>query len=55
MNLWRRLGYPEAALADSDRALADAREIGQAATLTGQPHAGVQRQHDFSVAAGVAL
>jgi len=27
------LGYPEAALADADRALKDAREIGQAATL----------------------
>jgi predicted ATPase len=27
------LGYPEAALADADRALRDAREIGQAATL----------------------
>ena len=27
------LGYPEAALADSDQALKDAREIGQAATL----------------------
>ena len=32
INLWM-LGYPEAALADSDQALADAREIGQAATL----------------------
>ena len=30
--LWL-LGYPEAALADADRALKDAREIGQAATL----------------------
>jgi predicted ATPase len=30
--LWA-LGYPEAALADSDQALRDAREIGQAATL----------------------
>ena len=30
--LWS-LGYPEAALADADRALKDAREIGQAATL----------------------
>ena len=30
--LWL-LGYPEAALADVDRALEDAREIGQAATL----------------------
>jgi predicted ATPase len=30
--LWL-LGYPEAALADSDRALKDARQIGQAATL----------------------
>ena len=30
--LWM-LGYPEAALADADRALNDAREIGQAATL----------------------
>jgi class 3 adenylate cyclase/predicted ATPase len=30
--LWA-LGYPEAALADSERALKDAREIGQAATL----------------------
>jgi predicted ATPase len=30
--LWM-LGYPEAALADSDRALSDAREVGQAATL----------------------
>jgi predicted ATPase len=30
--LWR-LGYPEAALADTDHALNDAREIGQAATL----------------------
>jgi predicted ATPase len=30
--LWS-LGYPEAALADADQALADAREIGQAATL----------------------
>jgi class 3 adenylate cyclase/predicted ATPase len=30
--LWL-LGYPEAALADSDQALRDAREIGQAATL----------------------
>jgi predicted ATPase len=30
--LWM-LGYPEAALADRDRALKDAREIGQAATL----------------------
>ena len=27
------LGYPEAALADADQALKDAREIGQAATL----------------------
>ena len=27
------LGYPEAALADADHALEDAREIGQAATL----------------------
>jgi len=27
------LGYPEAALADSDQAIRDAREIGQAATL----------------------
>jgi predicted ATPase len=32
MALWL-LGYPEAALADADRALMDAREIGQAATL----------------------
>jgi DNA-binding response OmpR family regulator/class 3 adenylate cyclase/predicted ATPase len=31
-NLWL-LGYPEAALADADRTLKDAREIGQAATL----------------------
>jgi predicted ATPase len=31
--LWL-LGYPEAALADTDQALKDAREIGQAATLT---------------------
>ena len=30
--LWM-LGYPEAALADADHALKDAREIGQAATL----------------------
>ena len=30
--LWM-LGYPEAALADAERALTDAREIGQAATL----------------------
>jgi hypothetical protein len=30
--LWS-LGYPEAALADADHALKDAREIGQAATL----------------------
>ena len=30
--LWS-LGYPEAALADADRAIGDAREIGQAATL----------------------
>ena len=30
--LWL-LGYPEAALADTDRALKHAREIGQAATL----------------------
>ena len=30
--LWM-LGYPEAALADADHALRDAREIGQAATL----------------------
>ena len=30
--LWL-LGYPEAALADADRAISDAREIGQAATL----------------------
>ena len=30
--LWM-LGYPEAALADAERALRDAREIGQAATL----------------------
>jgi hypothetical protein len=30
------LGYPEAALADSDQAISDAREFGQAATL---PHA----------------
>ena len=30
--LWM-LGYPEAALADADDALKDAREIGQAATL----------------------
>jgi hypothetical protein len=27
------LGYPKAALADTEQALADAREIGQAATL----------------------
>ena len=27
------LGYPEAALADADQALKDAREIGQAVTL----------------------
>ena len=32
--LWL-IGYPEAALADSNRAIADAREIGQAATLMG--------------------
>ena len=32
MALWL-LGYPEAALADADHALKDAREIGQAATL----------------------
>ena len=32
MTLWS-LGYPEAALADSDQSLTDAREIGQAATL----------------------
>ena len=32
MALWM-LGYPEAALADADHALKDAREIGQAATL----------------------
>jgi predicted ATPase len=32
--LWL-LGYPEAALADLDQALTDAREIGQAATLMG--------------------
>ena len=31
-SLWC-LGYPDAALADADRALGDAREIGQAATL----------------------
>jgi hypothetical protein len=30
--LWL-LGYPDAALADADRALKEAREIGQAATL----------------------
>ena len=30
--LWM-LGYPEAALADAEQALKDAREIGQAATL----------------------
>ena len=30
--LWM-LGYPDAALADAERALKDAREIGQAATL----------------------
>ena len=30
--LWL-LGYPEAALADTEHALKDAREIGQAATL----------------------
>jgi hypothetical protein len=30
--LWL-LGYPDAALADPDRAISDAREIGQAATL----------------------
>ena len=38
MLIWRSqalwfLGYPEAALADADHALKDAREIGQAATL----------------------
>jgi hypothetical protein len=38
---------------DDAMELADAREIGQAATL-GQPHAGVQRQHNLA-AAGVAL
>jgi hypothetical protein len=32
MALWM-LGYPKAALADTEQALADAREIGQAATL----------------------
>ena len=32
MALWM-LGYPEAALADAEHALKDAREIGQAATL----------------------
>ena len=32
MALWV-LGYPEAALADADHALKDAREIGHAATL----------------------
>ena len=32
LGLWM-LGYPEAALADADHALKDAREIGQAATL----------------------
>jgi hypothetical protein len=33
------LGYPEAGLADADRALKDAREIGQAATLMyASPH-----------------
>ena len=32
--LWT-LGYPEAAVADADQAVTDAREIGQAATLTG--------------------
>ena len=31
-SLWM-LGYPEAALADADQALKDARDIGQAATL----------------------
>ncbi len=30
---WWMLGYPAAALVDADRALEDAREIGQAATL----------------------
>ena len=32
MALWT-LGYPDAAVADTDRALSDAREIGHAATL----------------------
>ena len=32
--LWT-LGYPEAALSDADQAVTDARQIGQAATLTG--------------------
>ena len=32
--LWT-LGYPEAAVADADQAVTDARQIGQAATLTG--------------------
>ena len=32
MALWM-LGYPEAALADAEQALKDAREIGHAATL----------------------
>jgi hypothetical protein len=32
--LWT-LGYPEAAVADADQAVSDARQIGQAATLTG--------------------
>jgi class 3 adenylate cyclase/predicted ATPase len=59
--LWL-LGYPEAALADADQALKDAREIGQAATLMNVlgitswtfiycgNHAGVKAQADELVA-----
>ena len=33
LSMNRRLGYPEAALADADYALADARDLGQTGTL----------------------
>ena len=61
--LWM-LGYPEAALADADQALKDAREIGQAATLMyrADPHivdpsssAGITRQQTRNLDELVAL
>jgi predicted ATPase len=54
--LWM-LGYPEAALTDSENSLDDARELGQAATLAyALAHASILRmlRHDRAVAAAMA-